>query len=166
MVGNCSYFPKALLSNSWTFDGIMHSWRTGGRHRTVSGTNIEADVFQFIYTEIEKLPHRSKLIFKLCYLEGLSVRDIADMMKISPQTVANQKHTNAAEGWSAAGLAGNPPGQLCPPSFVTYRCIIVPPLQLIHCVCVYKVALVTTCGAGLQPLIPAHTCNAESTGGK
>ncbi len=56
-------------------------------------TNIEADVLQFIYSEIEKLPHRSKLIFKLSYIEGLSVRDIADMMKISPQTVANQKHT-------------------------------------------------------------------------
>ena len=56
-------------------------------------TNIEADVLQFIYREIEKLPHRSKLIFKLSYFEGLSIRDIADMMKISPQTVANQKHT-------------------------------------------------------------------------
>lgn len=58
-----------------------------------SDTNMEADILKFIYDEIEKLPHRSKLIFKLSYLEGLSIRDIADMMKISPQTVANQKHT-------------------------------------------------------------------------
>jgi len=56
-------------------------------------TNIEADVLQFIYREIEKLPERSKIIFKLFYLEGIPVRDIASMMKISPQTVANQKHT-------------------------------------------------------------------------
>ncbi|THU32914.1 sigma-70 family RNA polymerase sigma factor [Niastella caeni] len=56
-------------------------------------TNIQADVLQFIYEEIEKLPQRSKTIFKLFYIEGVPVRDIANMMKISPQTVANQKHT-------------------------------------------------------------------------
>jgi len=56
-------------------------------------TNIEADVLQFIYSEIEKLPPKSKLIFKLFYLEGRSVGDIANMMNISTQTVANQKTT-------------------------------------------------------------------------
>jgi RNA polymerase sigma-70 factor (family 1) len=56
-------------------------------------TNVEADVLQFIYNEIEKLPERSRIIFKLFYIEGVPVRDIANMMKISPQTVANQKHT-------------------------------------------------------------------------
>lgn len=56
-------------------------------------TNLEADVLEFIYSEIEKLPQRSKCVFKLFYLEGKSVRDIADMMQISIQTVANQKHT-------------------------------------------------------------------------
>ncbi|OQP59248.1 hypothetical protein A3860_37990 [Niastella vici] len=56
-------------------------------------SSIEADVLQFIYTEIEKLPLRSRQIFKLFYIEGLSVNDIANMMKISPQTVSNQKTT-------------------------------------------------------------------------
>jgi len=56
-------------------------------------TNIEADVLQFIFIEIEKLPKRSQRIFKLFYLEGKSIRDIAEIMGISQQTVANAKHT-------------------------------------------------------------------------
>jgi RNA polymerase sigma-70 factor (family 1) len=56
-------------------------------------TNIEADVLQFIYSEIEKLPERSRMICKLHFIEGIPVREIASLMKISPQTVANQKHT-------------------------------------------------------------------------
>ncbi|MCS3801097.1 RNA polymerase sigma factor [Niastella sp. OAS944] len=56
-------------------------------------TNIEADVLQHIYDEIEKLPHRAKIVFKLFYLEGLSLAEIAGLMGISAQTVANQKGT-------------------------------------------------------------------------
>lgn len=56
-------------------------------------TNIEADVLQFIYSEIEKLPRQSKRIFKLFYLENKSVREIAETMGISQQTVSNAKHT-------------------------------------------------------------------------
>jgi RNA polymerase sigma-70 factor (family 1) len=56
-------------------------------------TNVEADVLQHIYNEIEKLPERSRQIFKLYYLEDLSLNEIAERMGISRQTVANQKHT-------------------------------------------------------------------------
>jgi len=56
-------------------------------------TNIEADVLQFIYTEIEKLPQRTRHIFKLFYIEGKSLGEIAGIMGTSQQTVANQKHT-------------------------------------------------------------------------
>jgi RNA polymerase sigma-70 factor (family 1) len=59
----------------------------------VAEASIEADVLQYIYGEIEKLPNRCKLIFKLFYLEGCSIRDIADLMNISAQTVSNQKNT-------------------------------------------------------------------------
>lgn len=54
-------------------------------------TDIQADVLQFIYNEIEKLPLRSRQIFKLFYVEGLNVHEISEKMGISPQTVSNQK---------------------------------------------------------------------------
>lgn len=53
--------------------------------------NIEADVLQYLMNEIEKLPKRSKQIFKLFYFEGLSIQEIAEKMNINKQTVANQK---------------------------------------------------------------------------
>lgn len=56
-------------------------------------TDIQTEVLQFIYSEIEKLPAKTKRVFKLFYLEGRSVGDIANMMKVSVQTVANQKTT-------------------------------------------------------------------------
>jgi RNA polymerase sigma-70 factor (ECF subfamily) len=56
-------------------------------------TDVEADVLQFIYNEIEKLPQRSRLIFRLFYIDGLNVHEIAERMNISVQTVANQKTT-------------------------------------------------------------------------
>lgn len=56
-------------------------------------SDIETEVLHFIYSEIEKLPVQSRRIFKLSYLEGKSVGEIAETMGLSPQTVANTKHT-------------------------------------------------------------------------
>ena len=56
----------------------------------------EEDVFGFdeLYKEIEiaveMLPARSQLVFRMSRLEGYSVDEIADQLKISPQTVHNQ----------------------------------------------------------------------------
>jgi RNA polymerase sigma-70 factor (family 1) len=54
-------------------------------------TNIEAELLDAIYNKIEQLPQRCREIFKLAYLEGRSVSEIAKIMKLKPQTVANQK---------------------------------------------------------------------------
>jgi RNA polymerase sigma-70 factor (family 1) len=56
-------------------------------------TDIQTEVLQFIYSEIEKLPTKTRQVFKLFYIEGRSVGDIANMMHVSVQTVANQKTT-------------------------------------------------------------------------
>jgi RNA polymerase sigma factor (sigma-70 family) len=56
-------------------------------------TDIETDVLQFIYGEIEKLPTRTKRIFKLFYLEGYAIKEIADLMEIKQRTVINLKQT-------------------------------------------------------------------------
>lgn len=59
-------------------------------------TFYEEDVFGFeeLYKEIEiaveKLPPRTQLVFRMSRLEGYSVDEIADKLKISPQTVHNQ----------------------------------------------------------------------------
>jgi RNA polymerase sigma-70 factor (family 1) len=56
-----------------------------------SEIEIETGVLQFIYNEIEKLPPQCRLIFKLSYFDDLSVAEIAEKMKLHPQTVSNQK---------------------------------------------------------------------------
>ena len=88
-------------------DYIKHRKRRGGRIelteevldtqdpdvRIFGDTDIEATVLQFIHDEIEKLPPRSKTIFKLFYIQGFSLSEIAEKMNLSPQTIANQKVT-------------------------------------------------------------------------
>jgi len=52
---------------------------------------VEADLLSRVYKQIEDLPPQRKIIFKLYYLEGLKNADIAGQLKISVQTVQNQK---------------------------------------------------------------------------
>jgi len=52
---------------------------------------IIAKVLQIIYTEIEMLPNQCKHIFTSIFIEGKTTHAIAKELKISPQTVLNQK---------------------------------------------------------------------------
>lgn len=52
---------------------------------------IRAELMQEIYTEIEKLPEKRRMVFKLAYLEGLKNDEIADQMHISIHTVKEHK---------------------------------------------------------------------------
>jgi RNA polymerase sigma-70 factor (ECF subfamily) len=52
---------------------------------------IRAELMQEIYTEIEKLPEKRRMVFKLAYLEGLKNDEIADHMHISIHTVKEHK---------------------------------------------------------------------------
>ena len=51
----------------------------------------QAELLQRIYEEIEKLPKKSRQIFKLAYIEGLKNEEIADLLHINYQSVKNQK---------------------------------------------------------------------------
>jgi RNA polymerase sigma-70 factor (family 1) len=53
--------------------------------------DIRAEVLQYVYAEIEKLPEKCRQVFKLAYLEGMKVSEVAQHLNISEQTVANQK---------------------------------------------------------------------------
>ena len=55
--------------------------------------DIETEVLQLVYREIEELPSKSRQVFKLFYLEDKTVGEIANIMKTNTQTVANQKTT-------------------------------------------------------------------------
>jgi RNA polymerase sigma-70 factor (family 1) len=52
---------------------------------------IRAELMQEIYGEIEKLPEKRRMVFKLAYLEGMKNDEIAQQMNISIHTVKEHK---------------------------------------------------------------------------
>ncbi len=52
---------------------------------------IKAELMQEIYSEIEKLPEKRRMVFKMAYLEGLKNDEIAEQMNISIHTVKEHK---------------------------------------------------------------------------
>lgn len=52
---------------------------------------IKAELMQEIYCEIEKLPEKRRMVFKMAYLEGLKNDEIAEQMNISIHTVKEHK---------------------------------------------------------------------------
>ena len=55
---------------------------------------IQTEVLEKIHKEIDELPEKMKIIFKMLFIEGKSTAEIAAELGISIQTVRNQK-TNA-----------------------------------------------------------------------
>lgn len=47
-------------------------------------------ILEIIKTEVEQLPEKCQLVFKYSRYEGLTTREIAEMLHISPKTVENQ----------------------------------------------------------------------------
>ncbi|NML19370.1 sigma-70 family RNA polymerase sigma factor [Pseudoflavitalea sp. G-6-1-2] len=52
---------------------------------------LRARILQEVYNEIEQLPSQCKKIFKLIFSKGMTTRQIAEELELSPQTVLNQK---------------------------------------------------------------------------
>jgi RNA polymerase sigma-70 factor (ECF subfamily) len=52
---------------------------------------IKAELMQEIYAEIEKLPEKRRMVFKMAYIEGLKNDEIATEMAISIHTVKEHK---------------------------------------------------------------------------
>jgi RNA polymerase sigma-70 factor (family 1) len=52
---------------------------------------LRARILQEVYNEIEQLPPQCRKIFKLIYTKGMTTKQIADELELSPQTVLNQK---------------------------------------------------------------------------
>ena len=50
---------------------------------------VTHDLEQYIEKAIDKLPHQQQVVFKLSRIEGLSHKEIADQLQISPNTVKN-----------------------------------------------------------------------------
>lgn len=52
---------------------------------------IKAEMMKKIYNEIENLPPNRKDVFKLFYIEGLDVSEIAEKLKMTPGAVSTSK---------------------------------------------------------------------------
>ncbi len=52
---------------------------------------IEAEVLQFVYCGLQKLPDGCRRVINLAYLEGLSNQQVADALHVSVNTVKTQK---------------------------------------------------------------------------
>lgn len=52
---------------------------------------LEDNVLIRIFNEIDRLPKRSREIFKLSYIEGMEVRRISELLGISENTIKTQK---------------------------------------------------------------------------
>jgi RNA polymerase sigma-70 factor (family 1) len=56
-----------------------------------SVSEIEANIYQRIFEEVENLPEKCKEVFKLAFFKRLKNAEIAEILKINEQTVKNQK---------------------------------------------------------------------------
>lgn len=52
---------------------------------------IEAEVLQFVYCGLQKLPDGCRKVINLSYLQGLSNQQVADALRVSINTVKTQK---------------------------------------------------------------------------
>jgi RNA polymerase sigma-70 factor (family 1) len=58
---------------------------------TFAHDEIKIEVLSQVYAEIENLPPKCKLVFKMAYLQGLKNEEIARQLNLSYQTIKNQK---------------------------------------------------------------------------
>ena len=65
---------------------------------------VRASMLQDIYKEIERLPKQRKTILRLYFFEQKNTSEIAEMMRLSPQTVLNHK-TKALDALRKSGLS-------------------------------------------------------------
>lgn len=52
---------------------------------------LETEVLMVIYEEIEQLPTKAQMVFKLIFFDGLKTNQVAEKMGVSIKTVRNQK---------------------------------------------------------------------------
>lgn len=57
----------------------------------IANQQLMASIYQYLYDEVEKLSPQLKRVFKMAYVDGLSNEDIAAQLKISNQSVRNDK---------------------------------------------------------------------------
>jgi len=70
-------------------DFILYEQRFSEKNIELLGH--ESELINQIYLEIEKLPPNCKEVFKLTYLEGLPIDEVAAMLNVTTSTVYNQR---------------------------------------------------------------------------
>ena len=101
-------FTKLTAIKAFLYIAVKNSSRNVYKHQQVKaryeknadstacdndfGNNIiEAEVLQFIYCSLKKLPDGCRKVINLSYLEGLSNQQVADALHVSINTVKTQK---------------------------------------------------------------------------
>ncbi|AMP99506.1 RNA polymerase ECF-type sigma factor [Pedobacter cryoconitis] len=62
-----------------------------GGEETILYDVVQTEVLDMVNKEIEELPDKMKIVFKMLYIEGKSTAEIAEELGLSIQTVRNQK---------------------------------------------------------------------------
>lgn len=94
---------RNLALNERRHLGVRAEWQQRAGNGPVSGTipqveEVEADELRrAAEAAIDSLPHRRREVFELARFHGLTYRQIAEALEISPQTVANQMSAALAE---------------------------------------------------------------------
>ncbi|MEC3880457.1 RNA polymerase sigma factor [Parapedobacter sp. 10938] len=52
---------------------------------------MKAQLLSHIYHKVEELPHKTRVVFNLVYLDGLSTKEISEKLNTSEQNVRNAK---------------------------------------------------------------------------
>lgn len=85
---------KYKAVDHWRHERTKQKYMEDFSERTVSHTEpqtideAQEDKFvQHVQNAIEELPKRARMVYKLSRLEGLTYREIADVLEISPKTV-------------------------------------------------------------------------------
>lgn len=94
---------RNLALNERRHAGVKAEWQVRASSSPVAGSvpqsdEVEADELRRAAEEaIRGLPTRRREVFELARFHGLSYRQIADALEISPQTVANQMSSALSE---------------------------------------------------------------------
>ena len=76
---------------------------------SIHNTLVRAELLQLILLEAESLPPRLKEVFKLIYLEGLTLPETAERLGVSFNTVKTQKATavkKMRDAFNKKGISG------------------------------------------------------------
>ena len=97
--GNMTFENEQALS-SYLYSGVFHACLNFRKFLYQQGTvdesnyvsgRIEHEVLWEVFQAVDDLPEESRKVFKLSYMEGRGIQEVADLLHISVHTVKSQR---------------------------------------------------------------------------